>query len=126
MPPKPQARRASTLAGAHPVDDQRHDTEPGTATAHTARPAKAAARPGATHARQSQAVKFSATVDIDVLDGVKDAFWAARNHGRYRVLGDLVTEALRDKMTELANEFNNGQPFPRRPIDHLPPGRVVS
>jgi hypothetical protein len=69
--------------------------------------------------------KFSTVVDESVLDEVKDAFWFARHAGRYRVLGDLITDALRDKIAALRSEFNAGGPFPKRPVENLPPGRLV-
>jgi hypothetical protein len=120
MATKPTPRRTSTLAGAHPVDERPATTSP------TSRPAASGGAPATTtHARQAITTKFSAAVDIDVLDAAKDAFWIARNAGRYRVLGDLVTEALREKITALRQELNNGEAFPHRPVENLPPGRVV-
>lgn len=112
---KPAPRRASALAGAHPVDDQRTSTD-------TSEPASTE------HARHAASAKFSVSIDPDVIDALRDAFWEVRHasRGRYRTLGDIVAEALRNEIDALAAEFNNGHPFDRRPIDHLPAGRPVT
>lgn len=111
MATKPAPRRASTLAGTHPV---------------TAPAPPAPVVPTTTTTRVAvMRTKFSAEVDTAVLDDVKDAFWVGRNLGRYRVLGDFVTEALRDKVTALREEVNDGEPFPKRPVANLPSGRVA-
>lgn len=114
MADKHAPRRPSALAGTHPVST----TE---AAPSVSGPSSAAV----STARTASTTKFSPTVDIDVLDDVKDAFWVARNIGRYRTFGDLVTEALRDKVISLRAELNDGEPFPKRPVDNLPSGRVA-
>lgn len=113
---KPTPRRASNLAGAHPVDDQREESE--TASSATATPATriaAAASP----------IKFSVSIEPGIVDELRDAFWEVRHasRGRYRTLGDVVAEALRKEIDDLGGEFNNGQPFARRPTENLPAGR---
>lgn len=113
MADKHAPRRPSALAGAHPVSTTKRP------------PSAPTASPAVSTARSVSTTKFSPNVDTAVLDDVKDAFWVARNIGRYRTFGDLVTEALRDKVTALRDELNDGEPFPKRPVDNLPSGRVA-
>ena len=117
MPAKPAARRASSLAGQHVADaSPAQPASPATTTA--------AAAP-VTTARTGTTTKFSVTVDTEVLDEAKNAFWAAMAVGRYRTFGDFVNEAIADKTSALAKKLNGGADFPPRPSDNLPPGRRI-
>lgn len=127
MATKPAPRRTSSLAGQHPVSAPAPSPTAATAEPPTTVVPRPVPPPVAvTQARATTTTKATYTADTDVLDAAKNAFWASRNAGYHRTFSDFVNDALRQLTAQLRADLNDGKPFPARPTDKLPPGRVAS
>ncbi|MEY9961517.1 hypothetical protein ABH932_007298 [Streptacidiphilus sp. MAP5-52] len=84
--------------------------------------------PAPTQARVPRASdrKMNAYVEPDVQDAIKRAqFWTQTQPNGYRTFSDLVEDVLRVKAQELADEYNDGEPFPPIPDGKLRQGRPI-
>jgi hypothetical protein len=125
MAPRPTTHLASQWPGAD-LADQEPQVTPG--SRRGTQPGDSPRRPPPAERRGWKAVppdktQMSAYVQTDVLEQARDAVAAvAGRAGAPRNLSDLVTDALRNEVTRLAAEYNNGRRFPARDGD-LPAGR---
>jgi hypothetical protein len=65
-------------------------------------------------ARTRKKVRATFHVYEDTLDQAKNAVVMLMGPPLFLTLSDLLDEALREKVVELQNAHNNGQPFPSR------------
>ena len=82
---------------------------------------------GGGHAKPKTAAaarKLNAYVEPEVQEQIKRAqFWTQTQPEGYRTFSDLVEDVLRAKAQELADLYNNGEPFPEIPDGKLRQGR---
>lgn len=126
MTAKPAPRRTSSLAGAHLVSAPAPAGTPQPLGPTSSEPVAETSPQEAPARAITTTTKLTFQADNHSVNAAKNAFWASRNAGRHRTFADFLNDAVQRLTSDLQAELNHGQPFPARPTDNLPRGRVPS